>query len=214
LPGIQGGAVRGHFQQGKIDDGAVDDGSVADASGGDEPLLGVEDALGGGRRGPKPCSSSDFVPGRMSVRFWPRRDRAVSHFSKRAPEGRADRRRTMSWFRRVRWFGVSLLFVLASGHTAAAEEPPVITGEIKAVGISGASAVAQVGFFHPGGPIHDKPAFAAFTERGRILDKDRVLVTSSSNFGAPRAIADAPEGAVLSLDLDGPMLEIPADFAA
>ena len=29
LPGIQGGAVRGHFQQGKIDDGAVDDRSVA-----------------------------------------------------------------------------------------------------------------------------------------------------------------------------------------
>ena len=47
LPRIQGGAVRGHFQQGKIDDGAVDDRSVADAGDGDEALLGVEDALRG-----------------------------------------------------------------------------------------------------------------------------------------------------------------------
>jgi hypothetical protein len=47
LPHIQGGAVRGHFQQGKIDDGAVEDRSVADAGDGDEALLGVEDALGG-----------------------------------------------------------------------------------------------------------------------------------------------------------------------
>jgi hypothetical protein len=47
LPRIQGGAVRGHFQQGKIDDGAVEDRSVAAAGDGEEALLGVEDALGG-----------------------------------------------------------------------------------------------------------------------------------------------------------------------
>jgi hypothetical protein len=47
LPRIQGGAVRGHFQQGKIDDGAVEDRSVADAGDGDEASLSIEDALGG-----------------------------------------------------------------------------------------------------------------------------------------------------------------------
>jgi hypothetical protein len=47
LPHIQGGAVRGHFQQGKIDDGAVEDRSVADAGDGEEALLRVQDALGG-----------------------------------------------------------------------------------------------------------------------------------------------------------------------
>ena len=47
MPGVQGGAVRGHFQQGKIDDGAVEDRSVADAGDGDEALLGGQDALGG-----------------------------------------------------------------------------------------------------------------------------------------------------------------------
>ena len=44
LPRIEGGAVRGHFQQGKIDDDAVDDRSAADAGERDEALLGVEDA--------------------------------------------------------------------------------------------------------------------------------------------------------------------------
>jgi len=114
----------------------------------------------------------------------------------------------------MRRLATSLLFILAPLCTSLADEPSLIIGQVKAVGVVGASAVAQVGFFHPGGPIHDKPAFAAFTEAGRVIDKDRVLVVSSSNFGAPRAIPDAPEGAVLSLDLGGPTLVIPPDFAA
>src|SRR6478752_2216136 len=113
----------------------------------------------------------------------------------------------------MRWFGIALLCVVTPWQATLAEEPSILTGQVRAVGITGASAVAQVGFFHPGGPIHDKPAFAAFTEHGRVLDKDRVLVTSSSNFGAPRALADAPEGSVLSLDVGGAALVIPADFA-
>ena len=115
----------------------------------------------------------------------------------------------------MRSLGLVLLFILAPLSAVTAEEPAPIIGQVKAVGIAGASAVAQVGFFHPGGPIHDKPALAALTEPGRVLDKDRVLVASSSNYGAPRALADAPEGAVLSLDLTGSdVLVIPPDFAA
>src|SRR5712671_1490949 len=88
-----------------------------------------------------------------------------------------------------------------------------LTARVLAVGIPGASAVAPVGAFHKGGPIHDKPEFAAFTQAGQILDPKRILVTSHSNFGAPLAQKDAAEGAVLSLDPDGPTLVIPKQFA-
>jgi CxxC motif-containing protein (DUF1111 family) len=70
-----------------------------------------------------------------------------------------------------------------------------------------------VGTFHKGGPIRDKPEFAAFTQPGQVLDPKRILVTSHSNFGAPIALPDAAEGAVLSLDVDGPTLVIPKQFA-
>jgi CxxC motif-containing protein (DUF1111 family) len=88
-----------------------------------------------------------------------------------------------------------------------------LTARIVAIGIPGASAVAPVGTFHKGGPIYDKPEFAAFTQAGQILDPKRILVTSHSNFGAPLAQTDAAEGAVLSLDPDGPTLVIPKQFA-
>jgi mono/diheme cytochrome c family protein len=90
---------------------------------------------------------------------------------------------------------------------------PVLSARVIAVGIPGAGAVASVGFFHPGGPIHDKPEFAVFTKPGRILDPKRILVASSSNFGAQRAMTDASEGAILSLDPDGPVVQVPRDFA-
>jgi len=53
--------------------------------------------------------------------------------------------------------------------------------------------------------------FAAFTKAGQILDPRRILVTSHSNFGAPLAQADAAEGAVLSLDPEGPTIAIATD---
>jgi hypothetical protein len=95
-----------------------------------------------------------------------------------------------------------------------AQDPQPLTARVVAAGIAGAGAVAPVGFFHPGGPIHDNKTFAAFTQTGRILDRKRVLVTSNSNYGAPRAQADAAEGSVLSLDPDGPTIIVPAGFAA
>ena len=96
----------------------------------------------------------------------------------------------------------------------ARKEPIALAGRIVAVGIPGAGAVAPVGFFHPGGPFHDNAAFAAFTQPGRILDRRRVLVAGSSNFGAPRARTDEAEGSVLSFDPDGPTIVVPAAFAA
>jgi hypothetical protein len=76
---------------------------------------------------------------------------------------------------------------------------PEIAGRVVIAGIPGAGAVAAVGTFHPGGPIHDKPAFRAFTEPGMLLDPTRVLVASASNFGAPLAPNGHPPGSVLSI---------------
>src|SRR5262249_17414328 len=61
---------------------------------------------------------------------------------------------------------------------------------------------------------HDRPAWAEFTRRGRGLDPARILITSSSNFGAPPARGIAQEGSVLSIDPNGDTIAVPADFAA
>jgi hypothetical protein len=98
---------------------------------------------------------------------------------------------------------------------ARAGDQQSVGGRIVAVGIPGASAISAVGTFLPGGPIHDKPAFAAFTQPGKVLDPARILVGSTSNFGAPLANANQLPGSFLSIDPHGVApLMIPADFAA
>jgi hypothetical protein len=90
---------------------------------------------------------------------------------------------------------------------------PPLPGRVVAIGIPGASAISPVGTFLPGGPIHDNPAFAAFTQPGRILDPARILVGSLSNFGAPAADPGQQPGALLSIDPRNPdVLVIPPDF--
>jgi hypothetical protein len=90
-----------------------------------------------------------------------------------------------------------------------------LRGRLVAVGIPGASAISPVGTFLPGGPIHDNPAFAAYTQPGRVLDPVRILVGSRSNFGAPLASHDEQEGAFLSIEPRGDqVLLIPPHFAA
>jgi hypothetical protein len=101
--------------------------------------------------------------------------------------------------------------------TAAASAPavPELTGRVVAAGIPGVGAVTVVGTFHAGGPIHDKPVFRAFTEAGAILDPERLLVTSTSNFGAPVARGDLSQGSVLSIDPRGSEpAKIPPAFVA
>ncbi|HYR84439.1 MAG TPA: hypothetical protein VE422_10215 [Terriglobia bacterium] len=90
-----------------------------------------------------------------------------------------------------------------------------LRGRIVALGIPGASTISAVGTFLPGGPIHDKPELAAFTIPGRVLDPVRILVGSTSNFGAPVANSGQRPGSFLSLDPRFPAtLVIPPDFAA
>ncbi|HEY4027677.1 MAG TPA: hypothetical protein VGO86_14720 [Candidatus Dormibacteraeota bacterium] len=109
--------------------------------------------------------------------------------------------------------GTRLIFAgEATGDTG---EEPVLDGRLVATGIPGASAVAPVGRFLPGGPIHDNPVLAAFTQPGRVLDPARMLVAGRSNFGAPKANPDQAEGALLSIDSrDAGVLAVPANFAA
>ncbi len=94
------------------------------------------------------------------------------------------------------------------------EDAPFLGGRIIATGIAEASAVAPVGTFLPGGPIHDNPVLAAFAQPGRVLDPTRVLVGSTSNFGAPKANHDQAAGSLLSIATTaGDVLEVPQAFA-
>jgi hypothetical protein len=90
-----------------------------------------------------------------------------------------------------------------------------LEGRLIATGIPGASAISAVGTFLTGGPIHDNATFAAFTQPGRVLDPNRILVGSPSNFGAPKAKADQAEGSFLSIDpRGGSVLAVPPGFAS
>ena len=84
---------------------------------------------------------------------------------------------------------------------------------VVADGIPGAGAITQVGTFHRGGPFHDKAAFAALAAPGMILDPQRLLVASSSSFGAPLSRPAEAPGAVLSLDVSQGLLSVPPDLA-
>jgi hypothetical protein len=104
-----------------------------------------------------------------------------------------------------------------AGACGGSDKPkaPNLGARVVAVGIPGAGPVSPVGRFLPGGPINDKPEFKAFTEPGKVLEPNRLLVGSTSNFGAPKAVeADRP-GSLLSIDAAAAeVLEVPPDFAA
>jgi hypothetical protein len=89
-----------------------------------------------------------------------------------------------------------------------------LSGTVVATGIPGAGAIAQVGTFHPGGPLRDNPAFAPFTAPGAVLDPTRILVASSSNFGAPLAQSCQETGSILSIDGSATSVAVPPTFAA
>ena len=91
------------------------------------------------------------------------------------------------------------------------DSPVPLTATVVAMGIPGAGAIAQAGTFHKGGPFAPGGVLAAASHP--VLDRTRLLVASTSNFGAPLARPlDAP-GSILSLDLSGGPLNVPSDFA-
>jgi hypothetical protein len=74
-----------------------------------------------------------------------------------------------------------------------------IKARVIAVNIPGASAISQVGTFlnNPVPPAcaHPIPTlFPSFIQPGAVLDPNRILVGSQSNFGAPLAIGVGQEG--------------------
>src|SRR5258708_30969465 len=83
-----------------------------------------------------------------------------------------------------------------------------IDARVIAVNIPGASAISQVGTFlnNPVPPAcaHPIPTlFVPFIQPGAVLDPNRILVGSTSNFGAPLAVGVGAEGSFLSIDSSG-----------
>jgi hypothetical protein len=126
-----------------------------------------------------------------------------------------------------RYFLVSVLAIVAgmtlvSGST----EAKSLDARIVAINIPGASAIAQVGTFVMGGTLDPSPVGAACAnpnpipknfstdiQPGKILDPNRILVGSQSNFGAPLDVVGL-EGSFLSIDpSSGGILNVPANFA-
>lgn len=113
------------------------------------------------------------------------------------------------------WLFLSLLALFCMMAAVAKPGVPELRGRLVAVGIPGIGSVSAVGTFHEGGPFHDKPTFRLFTQVGAILDPDRILVTSTSNFGAPIGHSSESAGAVLSLDPHGDRpIQVPPEFAS
>jgi len=103
-----------------------------------------------------------------------------------------------------------------SRPSLAAASIPELAARVLAVGIPGASAVAQVGTFLTtspcGSPIPTK--FTSSIQSGSVLDPNRILVGSSSNFGAPVPASGGQQGSILSIDPKGAgTLNIPSNFA-
>jgi hypothetical protein len=113
------------------------------------------------------------------------------------------------------WVSISLLVLFWVVAAIARPRVPELQGRLVAVGIPGVAGVAAVGTFHEGSPVHDKPAFSAFTQPGAILDPERILVTSTSNFGAPIGGNRNPAGGILSIDPRGnTTIQVPPAFAS
>lgn len=104
---------------------------------------------------------------------------------------------------------------IAAGPPAPPDSPhdiATVHAEVVATGIPGAGAITVVGTFHRGGPFIERAALSA--QAHPVLDDARLLVASTSNFGAPTASAQ-PEGSVLSIDPTGGRVDITdVSFAA
>jgi hypothetical protein len=102
---------------------------------------------------------------------------------------------------------------------ARTQEVAHVNARIIAIDIPGAAAISQVGTFlnvpPPGACANPIPSkFPSFIQPGAMLDPNRLLVGSRSNFGAPLAMGVGSEGSFLSVDPNGSrILRVPPDFA-
>ena len=108
-----------------------------------------------------------------------------------------------------------MIAFVVSARAQEAVTPALLPGRIIAVGLVGGSAVSPVGYVHPGSATYETAAATTQAQPGRVLDPRRVLVASASNYGAPRARSEDPEGAILSIDpAGGQPVIIPPDIGA
>jgi len=110
----------------------------------------------------------------------------------------------------------------AAWRAARAQPIADLDAHFIATNIPGASAISQVGTFLSGSPTpfgqctlpHPIPTlFAPFILPGAVLDPNRILVGSRSNFGAELADGVGEVGSFLSIDPSGRDLSVPPDFA-
>jgi hypothetical protein len=113
----------------------------------------------------------------------------------------------------------------AAWQAAEAQAVTRIDARVIAENIPGASAISQVGTFIPSQPLPPPPGqctlphpipslFRSYIQPGAVLYPNRILVGSSSNFGAPLALNVGSEGSFLSIDPSGSgILSVPRDFA-
>jgi hypothetical protein len=115
--------------------------------------------------------------------------------------------------------GIAIMIGGPARLGALADEIIDIDARIVALNIPGASAISQVGTFlnvpPPGACANPIPSkFPTYIQPGAVLDPNRLLVGSRSNFGAPLAVGFGQEGSFLSIDPSGPyVLSVPPDFA-
>jgi len=115
--------------------------------------------------------------------------------------------------------GIAVLGGEIAWPAARAETIPDLDGRVVAINIPGASAIAQVGTFlnalDRGACANPIPRlFPSYIQPGAVLDPNRILVGSRSNFGASLANGVGEAGAFLSIDPSGPgTLGVPPNFA-
>jgi hypothetical protein len=119
--------------------------------------------------------------------------------------------------------GVTAFDGAGAWQAARAQAIAQINARVVATNIPGASAISQVGTFLNNSAMcnatipfpHPIPTlFRSYIQPGAVLDPNRLLVGSQSNFGAPLAIGVGAEGSFLSIDPRGPgTLSVPPNFA-
>jgi hypothetical protein len=124
----------------------------------------------------------------------------------------------------MRQAGVLAFFAtLLLANTVIASESesiPRIDARLIAAHIPGASALAQIGTFlnvpPPGACANPIPTrFPTYIQPGAVLDPVRLLVGTTSNFGAPLAPGVGGEGSFLSIDPRATKtLQVPPKFAS
>jgi len=111
--------------------------------------------------------------------------------------------------------GIAIMDGDATWQAAWAQAITQVKARVIATGIPGASAISQIGTFLDSQAACARPIptlFPQYIKTGAVLDPNRILVGSVSNFGARGSLGQ--DGSFLSIDPSGPgILKVPPNFA-